>query len=1069
MLFEPSDEHAELTPAEAERSNLANLMLTMMRAVMWNNTMLTVQIHEGRQLRQTQQKDAAALTAAVRAAATHQQQQQQLSNTTTTRVNSIEAKASAAPGCTTDTAKQLRERIDHVVTIIGELGDFTSPATISSMVAAIKTDITRLKSGSDAAKKAYKMPSFNIGKFDDYNKTDALTWWQGFLTEASCHSVPPEDMMKALYLQLIGGAQAWVNNTAANLKCTIAQLHTHIPWKQFEQMWFTRFMVRNAVKAAMNDVYSSSQGNMPTRDWTIKWQKIVTTPGFDLSYHHIEIQPQDRYKTAFKTRYGHFAWVVMPFRLTNAPATFQAAMTTEFRDLLDHSVLIYLNDILIYSRTLDEHLVHHVVLDRLRAAKYKANRDKCEFAKQELEYLGHYVTLKGIRPLTDKIQAIVDWSEPRCTTDVRSFMGMAGYYHRFVESYSKVEAPLSRLQSPKVPFEFDDAARGAFNTLKAAIRGCGGRVQQPQPVENRVDTSLSTTTKERQSTLKEGGAIISKNEEAQRSIDDWLVYEGVSFNMVRSKYFLRMIHKVHDAERSFILAKYDAQWTTRLDMSRARVEEGGLRQQRSWPRWPRTGCMLQLDGWTDRRGRPHLNVMVSFPTGVLFWKSHCMSGKDKGAASYFDILAESIHEVGEKSVVGVIMDNAAVCVRAGRLVEDTFPMIFHVPFAAHCLDLVLHDVGKIEWVARMVGKANDLVKFVMNHQRVRDVFYIHLGGRQLLRPAATRFVTNFHMLDRLKKQRKPLVDMVTTDERWRATLVPHGQRSAFHEMEDVLLDAAGFWEDVNKAINVVYDIVLLLKLVDGNNPTISKVDEWNWSLFAAIHSKERNGLAPETMHKLVYSKWNMRLLGSLQHMPESAKDLIEWDDPPTKDEQKEAKERVKLAERRLKSLTSAGDDVIPPADGGGDEDGDEAVVPCREECNLEEIEEGQCRDWLGLTMEGNFLVKRSQTEVRRRACTLGTEEHMRAHKKGDGDTPPHGAATTAPQTETGTSSAQPDPQRQKKARGRQRKTPAADVEGSDVVTVKGENPAQTLEENHVQRGGQGQGGQWQGCGEEVAT
>ncbi|GBG62650.1 hypothetical protein CBR_g31669 [Chara braunii] len=111
-------------------------------------------------------------------------------------------------------------------------------------------------------------------------------------------------------------------------------------------------------------------------------------------YHHIEIQPQDRYKTAFKTRYRHFEWVVMPFGLTNAPATFQAAMRTEVCDLLDRSVLIYLDDILVYSRTLDEHIVNlRVVLDRLRRAKYKANLDKCEFAKQELEYLDALLSL----------------------------------------------------------------------------------------------------------------------------------------------------------------------------------------------------------------------------------------------------------------------------------------------------------------------------------------------------------------------------------------------------------------------------------------------------------------------------------------------------------------------------------------------------------------------------------------------------------------------------------------------------------------------------------------------------
>ncbi|GBG71170.1 hypothetical protein CBR_g8472 [Chara braunii] len=102
-------------------------------------------------------------------------------------------------------------------------------------------------------------------------------------------------------------------------------------------------------------------------------------------------------------------------------------MTTEFRDMLDRFVLIYLDDILVYSRTLDEHIVHlRAVLDRLRTAKYKANRAKCEFAQQELEYLGHFVMPQGISPLADKIKAIQDWPEPTNTTEVRSFMGLAG-------------------------------------------------------------------------------------------------------------------------------------------------------------------------------------------------------------------------------------------------------------------------------------------------------------------------------------------------------------------------------------------------------------------------------------------------------------------------------------------------------------------------------------------------------------------------------------------------------------------------------------------------------------------
>ncbi|GBG84380.1 hypothetical protein CBR_g38353 [Chara braunii] len=198
--------------------------------------------------------------------------------------------------------------------------------------------------------------------------------------------------------------------------------------------------------------------------------KFFSKLDLKLGYHQLEIRQEDCYKTAFKTRYGHFEWLVMPFGLTNAPTTFQAAMTTEFRHMLDRFVLIYLHDILVYSRSLDEHVEHlRTVLERLRQAKYQANRGKCEFARQELEYLGHYLTRQGIRPLADKIEALRVWPEPTKTTNVRSFMGLAGYYQRFITGYSRIAAPITRLQSPKVPFVFYDDARRSFQALKTAM------------------------------------------------------------------------------------------------------------------------------------------------------------------------------------------------------------------------------------------------------------------------------------------------------------------------------------------------------------------------------------------------------------------------------------------------------------------------------------------------------------------------------------------------------------------------------------------------------------------------
>ncbi|GBG66179.1 hypothetical protein CBR_g57061 [Chara braunii] len=187
-------------------------------------------------------------------------------------------------------------------------------------------------------------------------------------------------------------------------------------------------------------------------------------------YHQISIRPDDRYKSAFKTRYGHFEWVAMPFGLTNAPSTFQAAMTNEFRAMLDRFVLVYLDDILVYSRTLEDHLGHlRRVLETLRRSKYKANRDKCEFVRQELEYLGHFVTPEGISSLSDKIQAIQECPEPRNVMDVRSFLGLAGYYQRFIKGFSKIAARLTKLQCEDRPFDFGEDARESFLDFKAAL------------------------------------------------------------------------------------------------------------------------------------------------------------------------------------------------------------------------------------------------------------------------------------------------------------------------------------------------------------------------------------------------------------------------------------------------------------------------------------------------------------------------------------------------------------------------------------------------------------------------
>ncbi|GBG71167.1 hypothetical protein CBR_g8469 [Chara braunii] len=578
--FQATEEREEPTEEESDKESTTVLMENLLYTCNWQQhellAMKQIFIRYETTFRTQDQKIVALQTANRDQQAINDQLQTTVS-TGLARLCAIESTGSAVVDCSptlATQAKQLEERINHAVASLGDISKFVGASTVSNQ---LQTFSDHVQQQPAAVAKEWKMPNFKIEKFDDYHKTDPLQWWMTFNAEADVHHVPPERWLDALYLQLIGGAQAFMTHMVVTLECTIATLHTKITWEEFEKKWRTWFMVNNDKRHALNKIFRIFQGQQTSREWLTEWQRLVATPELNLpfdsiraeffarscdaltaalgnefqyetfdamisksreliqgsrraanearrrlrgerqssrrnstksahgitledvavpprgciyrmseeefqvleaqlddllakgwirpscspygapvlfirkknkdlrlcidyrklnaqtiknadplpriddllerlgganylskldlkfGYHQIEIQPKDRYKTAFKTWYGHFEWIVMPFGLTNAPTTFQAAMTTEFCDLLDHTVLIYLDDILVYSRSLDEHLEHlRAVLEWLRIAKYKVNRDKCEFAHQELEYLGHYVTPQGIRPFADK-------------------------------------------------------------------------------------------------------------------------------------------------------------------------------------------------------------------------------------------------------------------------------------------------------------------------------------------------------------------------------------------------------------------------------------------------------------------------------------------------------------------------------------------------------------------------------------------------------------------------------------------------------------------------------------------
>ena len=187
-------------------------------------------------------------------------------------------------------------------------------------------------------------------------------------------------------------------------------------------------------------------------------------------YHQVRIYDEDIHKTAFRTRYGHYEFLVLPFGLTNAPATFMHLMQSIFGPHLDHFVIVFLDDILIFSKSLEEHRQHvRTVLQILRKNKLYAKASKCEFFKKSLSFLGHVVGENGISMVMDKVKAIKEWPIPSSVTGVRSFLGLAGYYRRFVKEFSRIAMPLTDLLRTDIKFHWNESQQKAFHLLKDSI------------------------------------------------------------------------------------------------------------------------------------------------------------------------------------------------------------------------------------------------------------------------------------------------------------------------------------------------------------------------------------------------------------------------------------------------------------------------------------------------------------------------------------------------------------------------------------------------------------------------
>ena len=175
-------------------------------------------------------------------------------------------------------------------------------------------------------------------------------------------------------------------------------------------------------------------------------------------------------ETAFRNRYGHYEFLVMPFGLTNAPAAFMDLINRVFHPYLDQFIVVFIDDILVYSKDAQEHEQHlKIVLQILRKKKLFSKLSKCDFWLKEVSFLGHIISIEGIRVDPAKIEAIVNWKPPRNVTEVKSFFSLVGYYRQFVKGFSVIASSLTKLLLKWVKFEWDDKCQSSFEQLNKIL------------------------------------------------------------------------------------------------------------------------------------------------------------------------------------------------------------------------------------------------------------------------------------------------------------------------------------------------------------------------------------------------------------------------------------------------------------------------------------------------------------------------------------------------------------------------------------------------------------------------
>ncbi|KAH9289309.1 hypothetical protein KI387_033426, partial [Taxus chinensis] len=327
---------------------------------------------------------------------------------------------------------------------------------------------------------------------------------------------------------------------------------------------------------------------------------------------------------------------------------------------------------------------------------------------------------------------------------------------------------------------------------------------------------------------------VQSREVVDSSIAKFFFANAIPFHVSRSPFFKQMFKDVIAAGSSYVPPGEHKLRTNLLDKeySKVSVVMEEMRQT-----WIRVGCSIIMDGWTDIKHQPLINIIVTCPAGPYFLRAIDCTGKRKDATFQFQILKDAIEEIGPSNVVQVVTDSARVCKLAGMMVEGAYKHIFWTPCCVHALNNALKDIGKIDWVKVVVAEARHIQMFICNHHTSLALFR-SFSRKEFLKPVDTRYANYFILLERMLEVQEALQLMMVNQEwgRWLETNTSEGKGVKQKILDD------DWWTTVRYVCSFISLVVGVIRYVDTDSPSLGEIyetfDNMLGQMKQAIHSRD---------------------------------------------------------------------------------------------------------------------------------------------------------------------------------------------------------------------------------------